>query len=121
MQGAAALMSALIDASAHTSDVLRLALAGALVLAGGGTVLVSAIGLLRLPDFYTRLHAAALGNALGAPLLLGGLAVAAWDGRIALKLLLLGVLIATVAPAASHILASAAHGSGLAPRTDASP
>jgi multicomponent Na+:H+ antiporter subunit G len=114
-------MHDLANAAAHTSDGLSFSLAVAFFVFGGASVLVGAVGLLRFRDVYMRLHAVALGSALGAPLLLAGFAAAAWDWRISLKLLLLGGLVAALAPAASHILASAAHGSGLAPRTDASP
>jgi multicomponent Na+:H+ antiporter subunit G len=110
-------MDSLANAATHASNGLSFSLA----VFGGATILVGAVGVLRFRDVYMRLHAVALVSALGAPLLLAGFAAAAWDWRITLKLLLLGGLIAALAPAASHILASAAHGSGLAPRTDASP
>lgn len=96
-------------------SVAALVLGGALCAAGVLVVLAAALGLLRFPDFYTRLHAAALMAALGAPLTLAGLAIAAWDWRVALKLGVLGVLMAVLGPAIAHILASAAHGAGLAP------
>jgi multicomponent Na+:H+ antiporter subunit G len=114
-------MEGLVNASTQGSEMLRLLVAAPFVLAGGAVSIISAIGILRFPDFYSRLHAVALCSVLGAPLLLVGFAIAAWHIGVALKLLLLGGLIAAIAPAASHILASAAHGSGLAPRTDVSP
>jgi multicomponent Na+:H+ antiporter subunit G len=114
-------MDSLANAATHASNGLSFSLAVTFFFFGGATILVGAVGVLRFRDVYMRLHAVALVSALGAPLLLAGFAAAAWDWRITLKLLLLGGLIAALAPAASHILASAAHGSGLAPRMDASP
>src|SRR5262245_19554608 len=99
-------MDGFLNAPTNVSEMLRLAASAALVVSGGVVSLLSVIGLLRFPDFYTRLRALALGAALGAPILLGGLAIAAWDAGVSLKLLLLGGLMAAIAPAASHILAS---------------
>ncbi|MGE0828777.1 MAG: monovalent cation/H(+) antiporter subunit G, partial [Hyphomonadaceae bacterium] len=96
-------------------DVARLACGGALIGAGVVFLMLGALGLLRLPDFYTRLHSLHLLQTIAAPCILLGLAVAAWSGAIALKLLLLGLCYAAFAPALSHALASAAHGAGLAP------
>ena len=48
-------------------------LAWACMLAGGAFCLIGAIGLLRMPDFYTRMHAASVTDTLGAGLLLVGM------------------------------------------------
>lgn len=96
-------------------EVLRLAV-GALLIAGGlGLVAGGAVGLLRFPDLYIRLHAVNVADAIGAAIVLGGLAVIAADASIALRLLLLAVLLAAVAPVLSHFLAGAAHAGGLDP------
>jgi multicomponent Na+:H+ antiporter subunit G len=75
----------------------------------------SVLGLLRFPDFYTRLHAARVGNGLGAPLVLVGLGIASADGSVALRLFLLAVLLAAIGPTLSHLSANAAHAAGLTP------
>lgn len=85
------------------------AAAGVLVLWGGG------IGLMRFPDFYTRLHAAGATDTVGAVITLAGLALMATDGVLALKLALLAVLLAAMAPTLTQVLANAAHAAGLAP------
>ncbi|MGE0046042.1 MAG: monovalent cation/H(+) antiporter subunit G [Hyphomonadaceae bacterium] len=103
----------------EVGDIVRLALSGALIGAGVVALIVSAAGLLRFPDFYTRLHANAAGDLLGAAAILAGLALAAWDWQTALRLVVLGALWAALAPAAAHMLASAAHGAGLAPLSGA--
>lgn len=91
-------------------------LASALVVAGALLSLVGAIGVLRLPDSYTRMHAASKAGALGAALVLAGV-IAATSGEAALEaLLVLFVLLAT-APLAAHAVARAAHRAGIRPLT----
>ncbi len=102
------------DASAIL-DLVRLGLAGVLIAAGLGFVLLGAVGMLRFPDFYTRLHAFSVTETIGGALLLAGLALAAWDMAIALKLLLLALLMAAAAPTIAHLTANAGHAAGLAP------
>ncbi|WP_296542324.1 monovalent cation/H(+) antiporter subunit G [Rhodoferax sp.] len=75
---------------------------------GGLFCIVGAIGLLRMPDFYTRMHAASVIETLGAGLILLGLALQAGFTLITVKLLMLGLLILFVSPTATHALARAA-------------
>ena len=82
-----------------------------LLVAGGLFVVIGNIGLLRLPDFYTRLHAAGITDTLGASCVLLGLAFQAGWSLIAVKLLLAIILILITSPTATHALAkSALHG-----------
>jgi multicomponent Na+:H+ antiporter subunit G len=97
-------MSALLDA------------ASALCLAGGAFFcLVGAAGLLRMPDFYTRVHAASVLETLGAGLLLAGLALQAGFTLVTAKLLVIGLLIFFTSPTATHALAKAALARGIRP------
>lgn len=75
---------------------------------GGLFCIVGAIGLLRMPDFYTRMHAASVIETLGAGLILLGLVLQAGFTLVAVKLLMLAVLILFASPTASHALARAA-------------
>ena len=93
----------------------RLGVSGVLILAGLMFVLGGALGLLRFPDFYTRLHAVGVSDGVGAVLVLAGLAVASWDVRIAVKLGLLAALLMAAGPVISQVCANAAHAAGLAP------
>jgi len=87
-----------------------------LCLAGGGIFsVVGAIGLLRMPDFFTRMHAASVTDTLGVGLLLLGLMLQAGLTLIAVKLLFLGLLIFFASPTATHALAKAAFARGEAP------
>ena len=97
-------MSAMIDAISWVCLV-----------AGGLFCVVGAVGLLRMPDFYTRMHAASVIETLGAGLLLLGLVLQAGFSLVAVKLLMLGLLIFFASPTATHALARAAMARGLAP------
>jgi multicomponent Na+:H+ antiporter subunit G len=86
--------------------------------------LIGGIGLLRMPDFYTRMHAASVTETLGAGLILLGLMLQAGWTLVAVKLLMIGLLVFFVSPTASHALARAALLRGLKPlcsRTRESP
>lgn len=82
----------------------------ALVLVFGGLffVLVSSLGLIRLPDFYTRSHALGKSDTLGSILVLGGLAVYGGLSLSSFKLLLILVFVALGNPTATHALMRAA-------------
>ena len=86
-----------------------------LLLAGGFFCMVGAVGMLRMPDFYTRMHAASVIETLGAGLLLLGLMLQAGWTLVAVKLLMVGVLISFASPTATHALARAAMVRGLKP------
>lgn len=96
-------------------DLARYAIGGVVVLTGLAFMLGGTLGVLRFPDFYTRLHAARVADAVGATILVLGLALCTQDGAMALKLLLLAALIAALGPTLSHLLANTAHAAGLAP------
>jgi len=91
-------------------------LGGLGLLAGAGFCLVGAVGLLRMPDFYTRMHAASVIETLGAGLILCGLLLQAGFTLVGAKLLMIGLLIFFASPTASHALARAALLRGLKPK-----
>ncbi len=94
------------------------ALSWALLCAGGFFAVVGALGMLRMPDFYTRAHAASVVDTLGAGLILAGLLLQAGDALVAVKLVFIGLLLFFTSPAATHALARAALLRGLAPLPD---
>ena len=96
-------------------SVLVDALSWALLVAGGCFCIVGGIGLLRMPDFYTRMHAASVTETLGAGFILAGLVLQAGFTLVAAKLVMIGLLIAIVSPTATHALARAAMARGVAP------
>jgi multicomponent Na+:H+ antiporter subunit G len=74
-------------------------------------LLVGGTGLLRLPDFFTRLHGASVTDTLGAGAILLGLALAAGWSLLMGKILALLLIMALLSPSAAHALARAAiHG-----------
>jgi multicomponent Na+:H+ antiporter subunit G len=89
--------------------------AACLLFAGLALTLIGAIGVIRFPDFYTRLHAAGVTDTGGALLILFGLAALAGWSFAALKLLLIAVFLMLTTPVATHVLAQAAHAGGLEP------
>ena len=86
-----------------------------LVISGAGFFLVGTLGLLRFPDFYTRVHAVTKCDALGAGLVLLGLAIWAGPGGEGARILALIALLLLSSPTAGHALARAAYRSGLEP------
>ena len=78
------------------------------LLAGAFFAVVGCLGLLRMPDRYTRMHAASVTDTIGAGLILFGLLLLAGVTLIAAKLLMLGLLIFFASPSSTHALARAA-------------
>jgi len=91
-------------------------LSGFFIVAGAFFCLLGGIGLIRMPDFYTRMHAASVTETLGVGLMLLGLILKAGLTLVAVKLLMMGLLIFFASPTASHALAHAALLSGLVPK-----
>jgi multicomponent Na+:H+ antiporter subunit G len=82
----------------------------------GAFLLISgSIGLLRFPDFYTRMHAAGVTDTLAAALIIFGLMLIAGWGLTLIKLVLILLFVLLTAPTASHALAKAAQHAGLEP------
>lgn len=81
------------------------------LLSGGVVVIIGAMGVLRLPDFFTRLHASSVIDTLGCMLIILGLVLQAGLSLITIKLILIVIFILFTTPASAHALAKAAlHG-----------
>lgn len=80
-----------------------------LLLIGSAFTLVASIGLLRLPDLYTRMHAASKAGTMGSCLVLIALAVQATDAGTMSRALAGVVFFLLTAPVSSHLLAKAAY------------
>lgn len=96
-------------------DVLRFSIGSLIIAVGLVFIAGGTIGLLRFPDFYTRVHAAAVSDAVGGAIFVIGLSVLAWDGALSPRLVLLAALIAALAPTLAQLMTGAAHAGGLAP------
>ncbi|MDE2765399.1 MAG: monovalent cation/H(+) antiporter subunit G [Chloroflexota bacterium] len=93
-----------------------MSIAGTAVMAAGLLfIALAALGMLRMPDFYTRVHAVSKLDTLGAALVLAGLALHDGATLVSLKLVLILVFISMANPTAAHVLTRSALQSGLAP------
>ncbi|MGN1400016.1 MAG: monovalent cation/H(+) antiporter subunit G [Bacillus sp. (in: firmicutes)] len=96
-------------------------IAAGCILAGTILTLLSAIGLIRLPDVYTRSHAASKSTTLGVLFVLLGAFMFFWiaEGYVSIRLLLGIFFVFLTAPVAGHIICRAAYRSDvkLADRT----
>ena len=86
---------------------------------GGGFVFVGGLGALRLPNFYTRMHAASLTDSMASILILLGIMLQAGWSLAAIKLLAILAFLLLTGPTASYALANAALLSGLKPGNSA--
>ena len=87
-----------------------------IVLAAGGVfTVIGAFGLVRMPDFFTRVHAASVTDTLGTGLILLGLMLQAGFTLVTVKLAVIGLLIFFTGPAATHALTRAALARGVEP------
>lgn len=87
-----------------------------LLISGSFFYVVGGIGLLRMPDVFTRIHAASVSDTLGAGLLIAGMIVQAGLSLVAFKLVAIYVLLLFTGPVATHALARAARYAGIEPR-----
>lgn len=88
------------------------------LLAGAVFLLIGAIGVLRFPDFYTRLHAVSVCDTMGAGLVLVGLMLQGGLSLVTVKLLLMFYFMMFTGPTAVHALAEAALQGNLDPVID---
>ncbi len=87
-----------------------------LLAAGAFFVFVGGVGVMRMPDFYTRMHAASLTDTGGAALIIAGLLVQGGFTLASAKLLAIFLFLFLTSPTASYALANAALLSGLKPQ-----
>ena len=87
----------------------------ALFIAGGLAVVSGAIGLVRFPDFFSRLHAAGVTDTGGAELIILGMLLQAPSWIVAVKLAFIAVFLFLTSPVATHAIAHAAWMVGFKP------
>ncbi len=92
-------------------------LSWACLMAGCAFSLIGAIGILRLPDVFTRMHGAGIIDTLGAGLIVLGLILQAGFTLISVKLFLIIAFLFFTSPTSSHALAQAALQAGIRPFT----
>ena len=93
----------------------RPALGSALLLVGAILAVIGTIGVLRFPDFYTRLHAASVTDTAAATLAILGMVLLAPSLAVVFKLAVVWLFLFLTGPTSSHAVANAAHTAGLQP------
>jgi multicomponent Na+:H+ antiporter subunit G len=79
------------------------------LISGSLFVIVGGIGLLRLPDFYTRVHAASITDTLGTWLIILGLLLQVEHTLVGIKLVMILIFLILTSPLSSHALTKAAY------------
>ncbi len=90
-------------------------IAALLILTGGSFMFVSALGVIRLPDFYTRLHASSIGETFGLVLAGVGMVIHQGVNLTSAKILLIIVALFLVNPIGTHLIGKAAIRAGEEP------
>ncbi len=93
-------------------DIVQNYLAGTLIIIGSAFTLVASVGLVRLPDVYSRMHAASKAGTLGSGVMLLALAVVAEDQATVTRALAGILFFLLTAPVSAHLLAKAAYAAG---------
>ncbi|MEX2048994.1 MAG: monovalent cation/H(+) antiporter subunit G [Gemmatimonadota bacterium] len=80
-------------------------------------MIVGTIGILRMPDLFTRMHAAGMTDTMGAGLLILGMCLQAGFGLVLVRLLFVYLFLMFTSPISSHAISRAALASGVVPYT----
>lgn len=88
----------------------------AAILLGSAFMLIGAIGTLRFPDFWSRVHAVSVADSAGMLLLTLGMCIQGGFTLVTVKLIIIGVFLFITGPTATHAVANAALVSGFLPR-----
>ncbi len=94
---------------------IRTIITGVFLAIGCFFVVVSSIGIVRFPDFYSRMHPAGKADTLGQAMILVGLMIYEGFSLVSVKLLFIIIFIFIASPTATHALASAAYTAGIKP------
>ena len=98
----------MMDTLLNISSAVFLLIGSFLVISGG-------VGILRFPDFYTRMHAVGVTDTLATIMILIGLMLQIPGGLVVLKLIIIILMTLFISPTASHALAKAAMRNHLKP------
>ena len=96
-------------------DVFLNILSGLFLLIGSFLCISGGVGILRFPDFHTRMHAVGVSDTLATAMILIGLMLQIPDGLVVLKLIIILVMTLFISPTASHALAKAAMNNDVKP------
>ena len=88
------------------------------VIVGSAFLLIGAIGIIRLPDIFSRMHGAGIIDTMGTTMLFFGMFLQAGFTIVSIKLFLILLFLMFTSPTTTHALARAALDSGLKPLID---
>lgn len=91
------------------------------LLIGSTFSVIGGVGIVRLPDFYSRLHGAGVTDTMGAGMILLGLALVSGSFLVAFKVGVIWFFLTVTSPSSSHALARSAITHGLRPCLDVRP
>ena len=83
------------------------------LVAGSLFCVIGGVGIIRMPEFYTRSHAASITDTLGATLILLGLGLHSGLSLVTVKIVMVLFLLYVTSPTAAHALVKAAYSKGL--------
>jgi multicomponent Na+:H+ antiporter subunit G len=86
-----------------------------LILSGGIFGIISAVGVLRMPDIFTRIHAASIADTMALGLMFAGMMIQAGWTIVTVKLMLILLFVFFASPTTTHALAKAAIAGGIKP------
>lgn len=82
---------------------------GILALTGATLVLLAAVGLLRMPDIYTRMQAATKASTLGLGCLLAAASIALADSSVLIRAVSIAAFVMVTSPVSNHVISRAAY------------
>ena len=95
-------------------------LSGGALLLGTAALLVGALGLVRLPNLFSRIHAVGMMDTAGVAFITLGMLIHEGFSLVSVKLAVVGVFLFFTSPIATHAVAQVAHRSGFSPVSPAS-
>ena len=110
------LSTVILDTNLGWTGLVQNSLSCLTIVTGLFFVFAGSIGVLRFPDFYTRLHAAGMTDTLGAELILIGLILQSGFTQTSLKLMMIGFFLLLTSPTATHAIAHSAYTANLKPK-----
>lgn len=96
-------------------DAIVLGLSWLFIIAGSVFAVIGAVGIVRFPEFWSRLHAASVSDSAGVILLIIGMCLQAGATLVTVKLLIIGVFLFITGATATHAIANAALVTGMRP------
>jgi multicomponent Na+:H+ antiporter subunit G len=94
---------------------IELYVGGVVLVLGAVFTLLAAVGVVRLPDLYTRMHAASKAGAVGGGLILIAVAILSQDAAVAIRAIVGVIFLLLTTPVSAHLLARASYLSGYRP------